>query len=34
MLCVRPTKLRVGYTIDLVTFLEFINARSCLFYNS
>jgi vanillate/3-O-methylgallate O-demethylase len=32
--CVCPAKLRVGDTIDLITFLEFTNARSCLFYHS
>src|SRR6516225_8329927 len=34
ILCVCPAKLRVGDTIDLITLLEFTNARSCLFYHS
>jgi hypothetical protein len=33
-LCVCPAKLRVGDTIDLITFLEFTDVWSCLFYHS
>src|SRR5579872_6467715 len=34
VLCVRPTKLRIGDTKDLIIFLESTNARSCRFYHS